>query len=180
MRCQWQTSTSERRPAAVGALAAIALLLAGCATTATVNKGQATGRSTDTNEKAEDIAAQPAVDIGVLRKNPPPVLVNAQQAPYSLSGLGNCTSLRQAILSLNRVLGPDVDDLDDKGNPLPERLAAAGAQSIINAFIPFRGLVREASGAAEADRRLQLMVAAAMARRGYLKGVAHQRGCRGY
>lgn len=178
MRFRLPISISDRGPAGLVALLAAALL-AGCATTATVSKGQGSGRDSGVSDKAEDIASQPAVDIGVLRKNPPPVLVNAQKAPYSLAGLNSCASLHQAITSLDRVLGPDVDDFDDKGNPLPERLAAAGAQTLVNALIPFRGLVREASGAAEADRRLQMMVAASMARRGYLKGVAHQRGCRG-
>jgi hypothetical protein len=76
------------------------------------------------------------------------------------------------------VLGPDVDAVDEHGDALPTRLAEAGAKSIVNALIPFRGLVREASGAAEADRKFRMMVAAGMARRGYLKGVAGMRKCK--
>jgi hypothetical protein len=112
-----------------------------------------------------------------MRENPPEVLRDAQKAPYTLAGLKSCADLRRAIGELDVVLGPDVDAVDDQGDALPTRLAEAGARSIVNALIPFRGLVREASGAAEADRKFRMMVAAGMARRGYLKGVAHQRKC---
>jgi hypothetical protein len=128
-------------------------------------------------EKAEGVVRQPIKDIGLMRENPPEVLRDAQKAPYTLAGLKTCGDLKRAIGELDVVLGPDVDAVDDQGDALPARLAEAGAKSIVNALIPFRGLVREASGAAEADRKFRMMVAAGMARRGYLKGVAHQRKC---
>lgn len=129
-------------------------------------------------EKAEGVVRQPIKDVGLMRENPPEVLRDAQKAPYSLAGLKSCTDLRRAIGELDVVLGPDVDAVDEQGDALPARLAEAGAKSIVNMLIPFRGLVREASGAAEADRKFRMMVAAGMARRGYLKGVAHERKCR--
>lgn len=129
-------------------------------------------------EKAEGVVRQPIKDVGLMRENPPEVLRDAQKAPYSLAGLKSCTDLKRAIGELDVVLGPDVDAVDEQGDALPARLAEAGAKSIVNMLIPFRGLVREASGAAEADRKFRMMVAAGMARRGYLKGVAHERKCR--
>lgn len=129
-------------------------------------------------EKAEGVVRQPIKDVGLMRENPPEVLRDAQKAPYSLAGLKSCTDLRRAIGELDVVLGPDVDAVDEQGDALPARLAEAGAKSIVNMLIPFRGLVREASGAAEADRKFRMMVAAGMARRGYLKGVAEQRKCK--
>jgi hypothetical protein len=129
-------------------------------------------------QKAEGVVRQPMKDIGLMRENPPEVLKDAQKAPYTLAGLNSCGDLRRAIGELDVVLGPDVDAVDDQGDALPTRLAEAGAKSIVNALIPFRGLVREASGAAEADRKFRMMVAAGMARRGYLKGVAETRKCR--
>lgn len=128
--------------------------------------------------KAEGVVRQPFKDVGLMRENPPQILIDAQRAPYSLAGLRGCSDYRREIGRLAEVLGPDIDETDDKGDPLPGRLAEAGAKSIVNALIPFRGLVREASGAAEADRRFRIMVAAGMARRGYLKGWAQARGCR--
>lgn len=129
-------------------------------------------------EKAEGVVRQPIKDVGLMRENPPEVLRDAQKAPYTLAGLKSCNDLKRAVGELDVVLGPDVDAVDDQGDALPARLAEAGAKSIVNALIPFRGLVREASGAAEADRKFRMMVAAGMARRGYLKGVATQRKCR--
>jgi hypothetical protein len=128
--------------------------------------------------KAEGVVRQPFKDVGVMRENPPEILRNAQRAPYSLAGLRGCGDFRRTIAELDEVLGPDVDDIDDKGDALPGRLAEAGAKSIVNALIPFRGLVREASGAAEADRKFRIMVAAGVARRGYIKGIAYARQCR--
>lgn len=141
---------------------------------------QAQSQQTDADrleQKAEGVVRQPIKDIGLMRENPPEVLKDAQRAPYTLAGLKSCADLRRAVGELDVVLGPDVDAVDDQGDALPARLAEAGAKSIVNALIPFRGLVREASGAAEADRKFRMMVAAGMARRGYLKGVAHQRKC---
>ncbi|MCG2842728.1 hypothetical protein L6Q21_17265 [Sandaracinobacter sp. RS1-74] len=129
-------------------------------------------------KKAENIARQPIMDVGLMRENPPEVLRDAQKAPYTLAGIRNCNDLRRAVAELDTYLGPDVDAVDEKGDALTERLAEAGAKSIVNSLIPFRGLVREATGAAEADRRFRMMVASGMARRGYLKGVAQERKCK--
>jgi hypothetical protein len=129
-------------------------------------------------KKAENIMRQPVKDVGLMRENPPEILRDAQKAPYSLAGIKTCKDLQMAIAQLYPVLGPDVDAVDDQGDALTERLAEAGAKSVVNSLIPFRGIVREATGAAEADRKFRMMVAAGMARRGYLKGVALERKCR--
>ena len=49
---------------------------------------------------------------------------------------------------------------------------------IVNSLIPFRGLVREVTGAAPAERRLQAAIGAGLARRGYLRGLAETRHCK--
>jgi hypothetical protein len=128
-------------------------------------------------DKAEGVVRQPFKDVGLMRENPPKILIDAQRAPYSLNGLKRCYDFKREIGRLDEVLGPDVDEVDERGDALPGRLAEAGAKSIVNALIPFRGLVREASGAAEADRKFRIMVASGVARRGYLKGIAKERGC---
>ena len=141
---------------------------------------QAQQQQTDTQrlgDKVENVVRQPVRDVGLMRENPPEVLKDAQRAPYSLAGIKRCQDIRRAIGELDVVLGPDVDAVDEKGDALPERLAEAGAKSVVNSLIPFRGIVREATGAAEADRRFRLMVAAGMARRGFLKGIAKERKC---
>jgi hypothetical protein len=129
-------------------------------------------------DKAESVVRQPVKDIGLLRENPPEILINAQRAPYSLAGVNSCTDLRREIAALTEVMGPDIDEVDEKGDPLVMRLGEAGVKSVVNALIPFRSLVREASGAAESERKFRVMVAAGMARRGYLKGIARERACK--
>ncbi|MEE3154506.1 MAG: hypothetical protein VX309_03150, partial [Pseudomonadota bacterium] len=54
----------------------------------------------------------------------------------------------------------------------------AGGKTIVNSIIPFRGLVREITGAAPAQRRLNTAIDAGFARRGFLRGAAISRGCR--
>ncbi len=127
---------------------------------------------------AESVARQPIKDIGLLREQAAPLLLAAQKAPYSLKGLQGCTQLAAAIAELDAVLGPDIDTLDSEGNTLASRLAQEGARSLLASLIPFRGFVREVSGAADADRKLRVAVATGVARRAYLKGVAFGKGCK--
>jgi len=54
----------------------------------------------------------------------------------------------------------------------------ADAEAIINSIIPFRGLVREMTGAAPADRHMNAVVDAGLARRGFLRGVHLRQGCK--
>jgi hypothetical protein len=107
------------------------------------------------------------------------VLQRAQDAPYSTRGLRSCAQLKAAVEELNGVLGPDWDSQRHTAREDPaEMIAQAGLRAGVGSLIPFRGLVREATGAAAAERRLRIAVQAGQARRGYLRGVMGQRGCR--
>jgi hypothetical protein len=124
---------------------------------------------------AVDVAATPANDLNLRKEEIPPLLIAAEQHPYSLSGLGNCRRLTAAVGGLDAVLGDDVDfpQADDR-RIRPGRVA----QSVVGSFIPFRGLIREISGASEHDRQLQTAILAGVARRSFLKGTGQARGCR--
>lgn len=136
-------------------------------------------RSDDSFEdKAESVLQQPLKDLGIMREEAPAILLAARAAPYSLKGLGTCRQLAAAIEELEEILGADVDAVDANGDPLPGRLAEAGARSVVGALIPFRGLVREATGAAQSDRELRSVLVAGAARRSFLKGYAKGRGCK--
>ena len=150
----------------------IALLLA--APAAAQNNQQ----DKDFGDRAENVVSQPLRDVGAMRDKPPEILVRVQKAPYSLAGLKNCADYLREIRELDKVLGPDVDQRDEEGRPTAGNLAEAGASALVNSPIPLRGLVREATGAAAAERRLRAMVAAGVARRGFLKGYAKARNCR--
>lgn len=135
------------------------------------SKVEATGKA------AGQIATQPARDVGVAKTKIPPTLARAREDPYSLEGMKGCQQLALAITELNDVLGPDFVVGSEKRENRAGKVAEAGGKTIINAFIPFRGLVREISGAAPAQRRLDEAVRAGYARRGFLRGVHQARGC---
>lgn len=124
---------------------------------------------------AGDVVATPASDLNLKKGEIPPLLIAAQAQPYALTGLKSCARLAAAVGELDAVLGEDVD----LGGVKPDGLSAGRvAQSVVGSFIPFRGVIREISGANEQQRKLQMAVLAGAARRGFLKGVGQQRGCR--
>lgn len=136
-------------------------------------------RDKDLGDRAEAVVSQPLKDLGAIRKNPPKILVKAAENPYSLAGLRGCRDYSAEVRRLSEVLGPDFGHHSAEGGPQAGQVAQAGASAIVNSLIPFRGVVREATGAAAADRRLQHMMAAGYARRGFLTGYGKARGCKG-
>jgi hypothetical protein len=132
----------------------------------------------ETGKKAGEIATQPVRDVGAQKIDIPVPIQQAAVAPYSLKGLRTCAQLGRAIFELDDVLGPDYDGAVTVHENKAGKLAEAGGKTIVNTIIPFRGLVREISGAAPAERRLNADIRAAFARRGFLRGVATARKCR--
>ncbi|QDZ09225.1 hypothetical protein FPZ24_13895 [Sphingomonas panacisoli] len=126
-------------------------------------------------DEAGKIVSQPARDIGAAKTKIPPVLERAAENPYTLSGLGTCGAMASKLGELDQALGPDFDDGPQKG----DSLAKVGGKAVVNSLIPFRGVVREISGAAAADRALAAATDAGIAQRGFLRGVYQTRGCRG-
>lgn len=125
-------------------------------------------------DEAGKIVSQPARDVGIAKTKIPPVLEQAAEGPYTLSGLGTCSAMAAKLGALDQALGPDFDDGPQKG----ESIAKAGGKAVVNSLIPFRVVVREISGAAAADRRLAAATDAGIAQRGFLRGVYRTRGCR--
>lgn len=129
----------------------------------------------DRDPSMGDAVATPASDLNLKKDTIPPLLLAAQDRPYNLTGIRRCTEIAAAVGDLDAVLGPDVDlPADSKGRVTAGRVA----QAAVGSFIPFRGLIRELSGANEQERKIQAAVQAGFARRAYLKGVGEARGCR--
>jgi len=144
------------------------------------NAGQAdeAGKDRDsTLDRAGDIATQPARDIGITHKEIPQVLQDAVRQPYATPRRPSCQWLREEHARLDAALGPDFDRNAQNNENKAGQLAAAGGEMLVNSLIPFRGVVREVSGAAAADRRRLAAMNAGLARRGYIRGVAATRGC---
>jgi hypothetical protein len=131
-----------------------------------------------TGERIERVATQPARDVGLERTTIPPLLERAAADPYSLTGLRTCAQIAAALAELDGVLGPDFDVPPAASGSRAGRVAEAGGRALVDAVIPFRGVVRELSGSAGADRRLRAATDAGIARRGFLRGVHRTRGCR--
>ena len=131
------------------------------------------------NVKAEDVAMSPLSDLNVRKKDVPVVLEVAMAKPYDLSGIKSCQGLTTAIMDLDMALGDDIDVAT--GEKTTEETvgnsAGAIAKSVIGSFIPFRGVIRELSGANAQDRLWDRALYAGIARRAFLKGMGEQRGC---
>lgn len=126
-------------------------------------------------QKAGDIAAQPGRDVGVVKTKFPPVLQTAARNPYSLSGLNRCNQIADAVDELDAVLGPDFV----AGSPVRQKHKfKVTGDTVAGLIVPFRGIVREVTGAASATRDLNRAISAGMARRGFLRGVYQTRRCR--
>jgi hypothetical protein len=129
-------------------------------------------------DKAQEIMSQPARDLGMSRRDIPPVLVAATEDPYSLKGVRTCRQLAAAITELNGALGPDLVVGREENENRMAKLAEAGGRTIVNSIVPFRALVREVTGAAPAKRALEAAVDAGFARRGFLRGLHRKQGCK--
>jgi len=161
-----------RNDARAAALIAAALLFVPAGAWA-----EQTGEEKNTFEKAGDIASQPVRDVGIAKSSIPPVLKEAIAAPYATPRRQDCRWLNYELARLNQALGPDFDIEDKPQEDKVERLAFAGGEMLVNSIIPFRGLVREISGAGPADRRRTAAINAGLARRGYIRGLAHIKSC---
>lgn len=129
---------------------------------------------TDRNPDAERVAETPLRDLNVKKDGIPEVLQAAARNPYATAGLTTCSAVVRAVQELDALLGPDFDlgEVERKG-VTPGKVA----ESIVGSLIPFRGLIREATGAADAERQLQVAIFAGATRRGFLKGLGVQRNC---
>lgn len=132
-----------------------------------------------TMEHAGDAAKAPLKDVGIERTDIPEKLIAIQDDPYSLSGLRRCAAIIQEVSELNEVLAPDVnEEFDKSSSEKREETAGRVAGGLLGSFIPFRGIVREISGAAGDERKYDKAVYAGVVRRGFLKGVGLQKGCK--
>jgi hypothetical protein len=124
---------------------------------------------------AKDVAMTPLSDLNLRKGEIPQLLLDAQEDPYTLAGLARCPQIAAAVGELDAVLGDDIDVAQANRH---RTSAGRVAQSVAGSFIPFRGVIRELSGANSQERKVQAAIYAGTARRAFLKGVGQQRGCR--
>lgn len=123
-----------------------------------------------------DAITQPLSDLNLRSKDIPLVLQVAELAPYDLSALDNCSTVTTEIGRLEDVLGPDADAPPDRDGIVNKGLKFGG--NMLGGFIPFRGIVRQLSGANAERAKWQTAIYAGVARRSFLKGYAKGLGCK--
>jgi hypothetical protein len=125
---------------------------------------------------AAEVAKTPLRDLNIDARDIPAVLQTAATNPYAAAHLTSCNAIIADIAALDEVLGADYDIAEDDGQ---DRLSEGRiGQSVVGSVIPFRGVLREMTGAAANDRALRAAYTAGMVRRGFLKGLGLGRGCR--
>lgn len=125
---------------------------------------------------AAEVAKTPLRDLNIDARDIPEALKVAVENPYETTRLKTCNAIVADIAELDRVLGADYDIAEDDGN---DRLSEGRiGQSVVGSLLPFRGILREVTGAASNDRALRAAYTAGMVRRGFLKGLGMGRGCK--
>lgn len=136
-----------------------------------------------TRKGLPDAALSPLEDLNLRREEIPQVLEGVE-SPYQLSPTLTCEEVEARLAKLDRVLGPDWDtpNPDDRLNT--EILADSAAEATLNAlaseargFIPFRGLIRKATGAESHEKKYNRAFKIGAQQRAYLKGYGLAKGC---
>ena len=130
---------------------------------------------TERKQTVESAVATPVEDLNLKKTKIPEVLIRAQANPYDIASASTCDAVAAEVAAINAELGDDYDDFakDDGSKVNPAPLLKAGVAN----FIPFRGVIRQLSGAAQHDREVEQAIHAGLARRGFLKGRALEMNC---
>lgn len=152
------------------ATALISVLLTGCATMDTDDSDNFRGE-----RDFGDAAASPLEDLNV-RQTEIPVELETMKNPYFPAADESCTGLRLEISRYDEMLGLDFGPKgEDRSGD--STMAASATSAGLAAVIPFRGLIRFASGANKYEERVELAYRKGVSRRAYLRGKAAEKKC---
>lgn len=148
------------------------------------NTGDAAGTAyTQTREGLPDAAMSPLEDLNLKRDPIPPVLA-AIKNPYDVPEDITCTDITLMLADLDAALGPDWDTEEPDERLRTEKLADSASDAALDAIaseasslIPFRSLVRRASGAYAYQKKYNLAYKIGAQRRAYIKGIGIARDC---
>ncbi len=175
-----------KRPGKLGiisGLTALALAFAGCASTGGGSDDGVSRAVDKTSSGLGDAAMSPLTDLN-LRRTEVPALLEAIKSPYQPLAVVSCQAIAVAVAELTTVLGPDSDapprpqaTMGQQAGDGAADLTLGAVSSTMSDFIPFRSIVREATGASAHERKLRAAYDRGVTRRAYLKGVGAQLGC---
>jgi len=125
----------------------------------------------------------PLGDVNIRKEAIPPILagLNVYEKPVPTS----CTGIALEIRDLESYVGSDIDILDLPGEAsfraqiydMADDQAYRLVSDFTTDFIPFRSLVRRATGATAYDKSVREAYRRGRLRRSYLKGVGFAMGC---
>lgn len=130
-----------------------------------------------------DAILSPAEDLNLKRAKIPGVLKRIERI-YTPGTALDCAHIENEVKALTQVLGPDDDAPSGDEATASEKAGQEAADATLGAvsgatsgFIPFRSLVRRATGASAHERRLRSAYSTGLQRRAYLKGLGQVQGC---
>jgi hypothetical protein len=129
----------------------------------------------------EDAAKTPFRDVNVIRQKIPAVLRQAEDNAYRAPRPATCQAIAGEVRGLTAVLGEDFDVPPDPTPPTKEEKRTGTTNKVLKgaagSIVPFRGWVRQLSGAEQHAQAVQTAVAAGRVRRAYLKGMGQMMRC---
>jgi hypothetical protein len=153
----------------------------GMTITETMKKG-----AEDVGSGFSDAISSPLVDLNLKRTEIPPVLQRAIAKTYNVDGMDRCEVIAAEVGRLDEVLGPDFDEpppppefsnTTERGGKMASDAALGAVSGAATDIIPFRGMVRWATGAEKHRKLWEKARSAGNVRRAYLKGIGMNKNC---
>jgi len=136
-----------------------------------------------TRDGLGDAALSPLEDLN-LRREPIPEILKGVQSPYDLPEVLSCEDILKRLAQLDAVLGPDWDTPVPDERLRTEKLADSASDATLGAIasearglIPFRGIVRKATGAESYEKKYNTAYKIGAQQRAYLKGMGLAKDC---
>ena len=142
--------------------------------------------SGDRDDSWGDAVSAPLDDLNLRRQEIPQILQDAVTKPYDLTGLDHCEDIAAEVQKLDALLGEDFDEpppppdqstTTQKGERMANSAAVGAVRGAARSIIPFRGLVRQMTGADRHQKEVDTAIQAGKVRRAYLKGVGMNKNC---
>ncbi|KCZ83698.1 hypothetical protein HAD_13889 [Hyphomonas adhaerens MHS-3] len=138
---------------------------------------------TQTKNGLPGAAMSPLEDLNLKRDPIPPILQDIK-SPYDVPEDISCSEITLILAELDAALGPDWDTENPDERLRTEKLADEASDAALDtisstasSLIPFRSLVRRATGAYAYQKKYNRAYKLGAQRRAYLKGVGLARGC---
>lgn len=146
-------------------------------------RSAASGSAQQTRAGLADAAMAPLEDLN-LKQTPIPDALSGWSAPYVPADAMTCGQIIQRLQELDHALGNDWDTPSPDERLRSERWADGAASTTLDVvsdeargLIPFRGVVRRASGAHGYDKRYRKSFEIGAQQRSFLKGVGLAKNC---